>query len=117
MNTRLAIRETVVDIFNADCHKTKLIHISKKPIYIDPIIPSIDGITKELVSTTNPRINGKLNTKIRNRLTRLSWEFLVLNSQNKDQITVLINIKKTPNGFSNCIEVIFPFVAITTTPK
>ena len=32
INIRLAIRETVVDIFNADCHKTKLIPISKKPM-------------------------------------------------------------------------------------
>ena len=30
----------------------------------------------------------------------LSLEFFVLNSQNKDQITVLVSIKKTPNGFT-----------------
>ncbi len=31
IKTKLAILETVVEIFNADCHKTKLIPISKKP--------------------------------------------------------------------------------------
>ena len=72
INTRLATLETVVEIFKADCHNTKLTPISKSPIYIDPINPSNDGITNELVSTTNPKINGKLNKKIRNKLTRLS---------------------------------------------
>ena len=32
IKTKLATRETVVEIFKADCHKTKLIPISKKPI-------------------------------------------------------------------------------------
>ena len=32
INTRLATLETVVEIFKADCHKTILIPISKKPI-------------------------------------------------------------------------------------
>ena len=72
INTRLATLETVVEIFKADCHNTKLTPISKSPIYIDPINPSKDGITNELVRTTNPKINGKLNKKIRNKLTRLS---------------------------------------------
>lgn len=71
----------------------------------------------ELVKNTNPKMNGKLNKKIRNKLTTLSLEFFVLNNQNKDQITVLISIKKTPNGFTNFIEKRSPLVAITTTPK
>ena len=32
IKTKLATRETVVEIFNADCHKTKLTPISKNPI-------------------------------------------------------------------------------------
>ena len=117
IKTKLATRETVVEIFNADCHKTKLIPISKKPIYIDPIKPLNEGITKELVRNMNAKINGKLNRKIRNKLTTLSLEFFVLNNQNKDQITVLISIKQTPNRFTNFIEKKSPLVAITTTPK
>ena len=49
IKTRLATLETVVEIFKADCHKTTLIPISKKPIYIEPMSPSIDGVSKEFV--------------------------------------------------------------------
>ena len=92
IKTKLATLETVVEIFKADCHKTTLMPISKKPIYIDPMSPSIDGITKESVKYMIQKIMGELNKNIRNKLVKGSFLFLVLKSQNNDHITVLKSI-------------------------
>ena len=70
IKTRLATLETVVEIFKADCHKIILMPISKKPIYIDPMSPSIDGTTKESVRYMIKKIMGELNKKIRNKPTK-----------------------------------------------
>ena len=92
IKTKLATLETVVEIFKADCHKTTLMPISKKPIYIDPMSPSIDGTTKESVKYMIKKIMGELNKNIRNKLVKGSFLFLVLKSQNNDHITVLKSI-------------------------
>lgn len=92
IKTKLATLETVVEIFKADCHKTTLMPISKKPIYIDPMSPSIDGITNESVIYMIKKIMGELNKNIRNKLVKGSFLFLVLKSQNNDHNTVLKSI-------------------------
>lgn len=92
IKTKLATLETVVEIFKADCHKIILIPISKKPIYIDPMSPSIDGTTNESVKYMIKKIMGELNKKIRNKLAKGSFLFLVFKSQNNDHITVLKSI-------------------------
>ena len=89
IKTRLATLETVVEIFKADCHKTTLMPISKKPMYIDPMSPSIDGVAKEFEKYTTNKIKGMLNKNIRKILIKGSFLFLVLKSQNRDHITVL----------------------------
>ena len=49
IKTRLAILETVVEVFKATCQRTTEMPISNKPIYAEPIKPSIEGIINELL--------------------------------------------------------------------
>lgn len=81
IKTKLATLETVVEIFKADCHKIILMPISKKPIYIDPMSPSIDGTTNESVKYMIKKIMGELNKKLEISLLKDHFYFWCLKAR------------------------------------